>query len=259
MDEQHRSVPLGRRSSDRQCGPGDMRQMSGITPWYLSEERTKSHLAPFEVGARPSITLGHWKETVVNAAPNSGANRVLTVPNIISLARLAAVPLFAVLLSRGEDSWALVVLALSGISDWLDGLLARALHQESRLGKLLDPAADRLFILVTVIALAVRDLVPWWLVIALFLRDLLLAVLQLFLLHAGWAPLQVHLAGKAGTLMLLYAFPMLLWAHLMSGGWAFAFTAVGWAAAIWGVGLYWAAGVLYVGQARHLLQRQAAT
>ena len=100
------------------------------------------------------------------------STRVLTVPNLISLVRLLLVPVFAVLLVQHRDGWALVVLAVSGASDWLDGVVARRWNQVSRLGQLLDPAADRLFILVTIVTLAWRGVVPWWLVVVLVFRDL---------------------------------------------------------------------------------------
>lgn len=174
--------------------------------------------------------------------------RVLTVPNAISVLRLLLVPVFAVLLADGQDLWALVVLAVAGASDWLDGKLARALNQRSRLGELLDPAADRLFIAVTLVMLVIRDVVPLWLLVAIVLRDVVLSVVLAVLSRAGIGPLPVHLVGKAGTFALLYAFPLLL-----LGEWAGTVGVVagvlGWAFACWGVGLYWLAGAVYVRQA----------
>lgn len=184
------------------------------------------------------------------------SSRVLTVPNAISFARLLLVPVFAVLLAMGSDGWAILVLAVSGASDWLDGVLARRLGQVSRLGQLLDPAADRLFIIVTLVALAWRDVVPWWLLVVLVLRDVVLGIMLLVLGRAGYAPLPVHLAGKAGTFALLYAFPLLLlaevdsWVGVVAG-------VVGWAFALWGVALYWFAGALYLAQAARLLRAPA--
>jgi len=181
------------------------------------------------------------------------SDRVLTVPNVISLARLLLVPVFAVLIATGRDGWAVAVLAASGASDWLDGVLARRLGQVSRIGQLLDPAADRLFILVTLVGLAWRGVVPWWLLVVLVARDGVLSVMLLVLRRAGWAPLPVHLAGKAGTFALLYAFPLLL---LASWGDPVGTVAgvLGWAFALWGVGLYWFSGLLYLTQARRLLR-----
>ena len=184
------------------------------------------------------------------------SSRVLTIPNAISFVRLLLVPVFAVLLATGADGWAILVLAVSGASDWLDGVLARRLGQVSKLGQLLDPAADRLFIIVTLVALALRDVVPWWLLIVLVLRDVVLGIMLLVLGRAGYAPLPVHLAGKAGTFALLYAFPLLLlaewdsWVGVVAG-------VVGWAFALWGVALYWFAGGLYLAQAARLLRAPA--
>ncbi|WP_028048344.1 CDP-alcohol phosphatidyltransferase family protein [Cellulomonas sp. URHD0024] len=187
---------------------------------------------------------------------NTVSSRVLTIPNAISFVRLLLVPVFAVLLATGNDGWAILVLAVSGASDWLDGVLARRLGQVSRLGQLLDPAADRLFIIVTLVALAWRDVVPWWLLGVLVLRDVVLGIMLLVLGRAGYAPLPVHLAGKAGTFALLYAFPLLLLAELDSWVGVVA-GVVGWAFALWGVALYWFAGALYLAQAASLLRAPA--
>lgn len=181
------------------------------------------------------------------------STRVLTLPNAISLLRLALVPVFGLLIVRGQDVVALVVLMVSGATDWLDGVLARRLGQVTRLGQLLDPAADRLFILVAVLGLAWRGTVPWWLVAVLVARDVVLAGMLVVLARAGYAPLPVHRAGKAGTFALLYAFPLLLlatWPGLVgSVAWV-----LGWAFALWGVALYWFAAALYLAQARGLLR-----
>ncbi|HWS58847.1 MAG TPA: CDP-alcohol phosphatidyltransferase family protein, partial [Actinotalea sp.] len=157
-------------------------------------------------------------------------------------------PVFAVLLAQGQDLAALVVLAVSAATDWLDGILARALNQQSRLGELLDPAADRLFILVTLVALAVREVVPPWLVLAIVGRDLLLAAVLGVLVLARIGPLPVHFVGKAGTFALLFAFPLLL-AGQWDGAVGWTATVLGWACAWWGLGLYWLAAVVYLRQA----------
>lgn len=180
-------------------------------------------------------------------------SRVLTIPNIISIFRLAGVPVFLWLVLGPEaDGWALAVLLLSGISDYLDGYLARRLNQMSRLGEILDPVADRLYILAVVFGLAWRDIIPWWLAVLLPARDLLLWGLVPFLRTRGYHALPVHFLGKAATANLLYAFPLLL---LGDGEGVVATLAdvFGWAFAIWGTGLYWWAGLLYAWQVRKLL------
>ena len=183
-----------------------------------------------------------------------GPHAVLTLPNLISAVRLLLVPVFAVLLIREQDGWALIVLAVAGASDWLDGTLARSMHQQTRLGELLDPAADRLFIVVTLVALTVRDIVPLWLVIAIVGRDVLLAMVLAVLAAAHIGPLPVHFVGKAGTFALLYAFPLLLVAQ-WSGPLPEAAGILGWAFAWWGIGLYWLAAAVYLRQASSELRR----
>ena len=180
-------------------------------------------------------------------------NRVWTVPNLLSMARLAGVPVFLWLVLGPEaDAWALALLMVSGITDYLDGFLARKLNQMSQLGQILDPVADRLYILAVVIGLGLRDIIPWWVVLILPLRDLLLWGLVPFLRTRGYSSLPVHFLGKAATFNLLYAFPLLL---LGDGTGVLATLAdvFGWAFAIWGIGLYWWAGVLYAWQVRRLL------
>lgn len=181
------------------------------------------------------------------------STRVWTIPNLLSLARLLGVPLFLWLVLGPEaDGWALVVLMVSGITDFLDGYLARHLDQRSRLGEVLDPVADRLYILAVVVGLALRDIIPWWVALLLPLRDLLLWGLVPFLRRRGYSALPVHFLGKAATFNLLYAFPLLLLGD-GSGVVATLAQVFGWAFAIWGIGLYWWAGILYAWQVRRLL------
>jgi cardiolipin synthase (CMP-forming) len=179
---------------------------------------------------------------------------VWTLPNVISLVRLAGVPVFLWLVLGPEaDGWALGLLMLSGVTDWLDGYLARRLDQSSRLGEILDPVADRLYILAVVVGLGLREIIPWWVAIVLPLRDALLWGLVPFLRTRGYSALPVHFLGKAATFNLLYAFPLLL---LGDGDGVVATLAevFGWAFAIWGIGLYWWAGVLYAYQVYRLMR-----
>jgi cardiolipin synthase len=130
--------------------------------------------------------------------------------------------------------------------------LARAWNQQSRLGQVLDPAADRLYIAATVVGLAVRGIIPWWLVALLAARELVLGVALLVLRRSSYGPLQVSLVGKAATLCLLYAFPLLfLGEH--GGPAARAARVLGWAFAIWGSALYWWAAALYLVQTRRIV------
>jgi cardiolipin synthase len=187
------------------------------------------------------------------AENSTRSNRVLTLPNLLSAIRLAGVPLFLwLVLGPEEDGWALVLLMVSGITDFLDGWLARRLNQTSVLGQILDPVADRLYILAVVIGLALRDVIPWWAALSLPLRDLLLWALVPLLRTRGYSALPVHFLGKAATFNLLYAFPLLLLGD-GQGIVATLATVFGWAFAIWGIGLYWWAGIIYAWQVRTLL------
>jgi cardiolipin synthase len=189
----------------------------------------------------------------VSERPIVVTDRIFTLPNILSIARLFGVPLFLwLVLVPEEDGWALVVLMVSGVTDWLDGTLARTLNQASKLGQILDPVADRLYILAVGIGLALRDIIPWQLAVALPMRDVFLFSLVPFLRTRGYSALPVHFLGKAATANLLYAFPLLL---LGDGDGTFqtVATVLGWAFAIWGTGLYWWAGFLYAYQVFKLL------
>jgi len=189
--------------------------------------------------------------TVTSPGPG---NRVLTVPNVLSLLRLLGVPVFLwLLLGPHADVAALVVLAASGASDWLDGKLARWLDQASRIGVLLDPAADRLYILATLTAFVVRDIIPWWLAALIVGRDAVLGLCLPLLRRHGYGPLPVHYLGKAATFNLLYAFPLLLLAT-RPGALADVARPIGWAFAIWGTAMYLWAGALYVAQVVQLVR-----
>jgi len=182
------------------------------------------------------------------------SGRVLTVPNMISFTRLLGVPLFLYLfLVPHRYGWAVVVLALGGTSDWVDGFLARRLQQVSRLGELLDPLADRLYILATLIAFTVGGVVAWSFTAALLLRELVLIGCLAVLRRHGYGPLPVHYLGKTATFILLFGFPVLLLARASAGAAPVA-GSIGWALAWWGLALYWAAGVLYVIQTVRLVR-----
>jgi cardiolipin synthase (CMP-forming) len=190
----------------------------------------------------------------VTGRPRSAYGEILTVPNLVSFVRLLGVPLFLyLLLVPHADVAAIVVLAVGGTSDWVDGFLARRLKQVSRLGELLDPLADRLYIFATLIALTVRDVLPWWFTIALVAREAFLGVLLLLLRRRGYGPPAVHYVGKSATFILLVAFPVLLLAHVLGQpyGWWYA---AGWGLALWGLALYWIAAVFYVIQVYGVLR-----
>lgn len=190
----------------------------------------------------------------VRASNPFDTDRVWTLPNVLSFLRLAGVPVMLwLILGPHADLLAVIVLTAAGASDWLDGQLARRWHQRSRIGALLDPIADRFYIAATVLGLALRGLVPWWLVVLLVARDVMIALLVPLLRTRGYSALPVHFLGKAATFCLLYAFPLVLLgdgpstAHLVA-------RVLGWAFALWGAGLYWWAGWLYLRQTVTLLR-----
>lgn len=180
------------------------------------------------------------------------SSRIVTIPNILSLFRLLLIPVFLVLLVLGHLGWALLLIAVSAVTDFVDGYVARHFNQISRLGQLLDPAADRLFILATLLGLGWVGVLPWWLVAIIVARDVLLLVLGVVLANHRFGPLPVHHLGKMGTFAILFAMPVLLTAAAFPNLAAVALP-LGWAAAIWGVFLYWWAGVAYILQASRMI------
>lgn len=186
------------------------------------------------------------------------SDRVLTIPNVLSILRLLGVPLFLwLLLGPENDLAALAVLMLAGASDYFDGKIARALNQTSKLGVLLDPAADRLYILATLVAFVARDVIPWWLAALVIGRDLLLAPTIPLLSRHGYGPLNVSYVGKAATFNLLYAFPLLLIGH---HDWPVSDVCrpIAWAFVIWGTALYLYSAGLYLAQVVRLVRADRA-
>jgi cardiolipin synthase len=190
-------------------------------------------------------------------------DRVLTIPNLLSMGRLVGVPIFLWLIlwpvfgGPENDGWAILVLMLSGISDYLDGKLARRWGQVSRLGQILDPAADRLYVLSTLVGLTWREILPLWVTVVLLAREVFIGSLLPILNRHGYGPLQVSFLGKAATFNLMYAFPLLL----LGNGESWLATVaepVSWAFIWWGTVLYWWAGILYAVQARQLVRADRA-
>lgn len=183
----------------------------------------------------------------VDTASQWDTDRAFTVPNVLSFARLLAVGVFGWLILAGHDVAAVILLAASGATDWLDGFLARRLKQRTELGAKLDPVADRLYILMAIIALSVRGIVPWWLLAVLLARDVMLVLLVPSLRRSGVVALEVNRVGKAATMSLLLALPLILLAsspmlNADFAGW------IGWPLAFLGAVLYWWAGLIYLSQ-----------
>jgi cardiolipin synthase len=175
-------------------------------------------------------------------------DRVLTLPNALSVIRLVLVPVFLwLLLVEHADAWATGILMFSGASDWADGKIARLMNQSSRLGELLDPLVDRIYVVTTPIAFALRHFVPWWFVIVLIGRDALLATTLPALRSRGMTALPVTYIGKGATFGLMSGFPLILLGQF-EGLWSRVVLAIGWGFAIWGIALYLWSFVLYMVQ-----------
>jgi cardiolipin synthase len=178
--------------------------------------------------------------------------RIWTVPNALSLVRLLGVPVFFwLIVGPKQDGLALAILIVSAFTDWLDGYLARRLNQFSRLGELLDPLADRLYVVAALLALFIRDLIPIWVVLALLSRDLVMSMLLLYLKRIGYTGLPVHFVGKAATMNLLYALPLVLLGTFDNSAGELAHT-IGWAFLLWGIAMYWYGAFLYLQQVARL-------
>jgi len=183
----------------------------------------------------------------------SAEDRIWTVPNLLSFLRLLGVPVFLwLVLGPQADGWAIGILAVAGFTDWLARKIARGFNQTSQLRRAITPAAEKPYEFATILALLLRDVIPWWLVAVILAREVFVACSFPVLRKHGYKALQVHFLGKAAMFNLMYAFPLLfLGSH--AGWYADIARIVGWAFTLWGTGLYWWAGVLYVVQVRQLV------
>jgi cardiolipin synthase len=193
---------------------------------------------------------------MTNQPTLSMKEQFMTVPNLLSMLRLTLVPVFLYLLLNEKYLSAIIVLALSSLTDYLDGYFARKFNQVTRLGQLLDPAADRLYIFSTLVGLSITGIIPVWLALVIIGRDVVLAIAYPILATYGYGPLPVHYLGKTGTFALLYAFPLLLMAYIWHPI-AFILEPLAWAFALWGVGLYWWGAFVYLRQLREIVKKGA--
>ncbi len=184
-----------------------------------------------------------------------GVDRIWTIPNAISFLRLGLVPLFYWLLVNGQDGLALGILIAATASDFIDGFIARRFNQVTRLGALLDPASDRLFIAACVIGLTVRDMIPVPLLLAVLARDVLLLVIVLVRRIRIRDFPRVNLLGKAATFALFLAFPVIVMSHVVPSA-AIALAVIGWVLGASGAVLYWLAGFTYIAQLVRVPRRQ---
>jgi cardiolipin synthase (CMP-forming) len=178
-------------------------------------------------------------------------DRVLTIPNVLSVIRLVLVPVFLyLLLCTHAYGWAVAILMFSGFSDWADGKIARLVaNQSSRLGALLDPLVDRIYMLAVPIGLGFSGVVPWWVVATLIGRDAVLAATLPVVRSRGLTALPVTYIGKAATFALMSGFPLVLLGQ-GDATWSRVVGACGWGFVIWGIGMYLWSAVLYLLQVR---------
>jgi cardiolipin synthase len=187
-----------------------------------------------------------------------GLDRIWTVPNAISFVRLGLVPVFYWLLVTGQDSAALGILIAATASDFIDGFIARRFNQVTRLGALLDPASDRLFITACVIGLTVREMIPIPLLIAVLARDILLLVIVLVRRIRIRDFPRVNLLGKTATFVLFVAFPVIVMSHVVPSA-AIALAVIGWVLGASGAVLFWLAGFTYIAQLVRVPRRQTSS
>ncbi|MGH9041782.1 MAG: CDP-alcohol phosphatidyltransferase family protein [Acidimicrobiia bacterium] len=177
---------------------------------------------------------------------------MLTVPNVVTLARLLCVPLFCWLLFGRDDRTAAAwLLAVLGATDWVDGYLARRLNQVSELGKVLDPTADRILLGTVIVSLLIDGSVPTPVGVLLLVREVLVSVGVLALAAAGARRMDVQWAGKAGTLSLMFSLPLFMMGD--HGPWGRPAELAAWAFAIFGLGALWYAAFAYIPLARQAL------
>ena len=184
-------------------------------------------------------------------------NRVLTVPNVISFLRICSIPYLAVLIAQHKMWPALIVLAIAALSDCIDGYIARTFNQVSKLGQILDPIADRLLIVCSTLALAFAKIIPWWALALVVLRDAIMAILIVILAQYDYGPLPVNFMGKTGTALLMVTIVLFMIVFAIATEPMLIRYAAAIACAIWGITLYWFAGILYCIQAYKLLIKKA--
>lgn len=179
---------------------------------------------------------------------SSGSTRILTIPNVISFVRLSTVPVFIWLFVSDYENAAVILYAAGAWSDFFDGYIARRTNSVTELGKLLDPLADRIFIAALVVALVVRQTLPWWVAVIILGRDLLVLSLFPYLERRKIARISVNRVGKTATAALLAGLTMLAWSETTFPG-ADALDDVGLVFTLVGAALYWGAAYLYAREA----------
>jgi cardiolipin synthase (CMP-forming) len=189
-----------------------------------------------------------------SASPEEpGLDRIATVPNAITLVRLACIPLFLWLLfGANRQTAAAVLLGVLGATDWIDGFVARRFHQVSTFGKVLDPVADRVLVVTAVLAITIHGAVPVWFGAATLAREVVVSGAVLLLASLGAARIDVLWVGKAGTFALMFSYPAFLLSH-GTAPWQDPVNVVAWVTGIIGLVLAWIAAGSYVPVARKAL------
>ena len=196
--------------------------------------------------------------TAATGSDDSPGWRPWTVPNLISLLRLLCIPLFVWVLFGKDDRWAAaLLLGALGATDWIDGWIARRWNQVSELGKILDPTADRLMLLVGVLAIMIDGSVAIWIGVLALVREALVAIVALVLGALGARKIDVTWWGKTGTFLLMFAFPFFL-AGTSDIGIASTFNVLGWLCIIPGLPIHYYSAFGYIPVARDALREGRA-
>lgn len=197
-------------------------------------------------------------EQLVEGEAHGGEDRILTIPNIITVVRLCLMPVFLWLLFGKEDrASAAWLLAFLGTTDFFDGYIARHFNQISNIGKILDPVADRLLFILGVGGIVIDGAVPTWFAAATLVREALVAGATISLAAMGVRRIDVTWFGKAYTLLLMMAFPLFLASH-STLGWHDGARTAAWILGIPGLALCWYSAALYVPIARRALAERGA-
>jgi cardiolipin synthase len=189
---------------------------------------------------------------------DDGLDRILTAPNVITMARLLCIPIFLWLLfGVHRQTAAAILLAVLGATDWVDGYVARRYGQVSTFGKVLDPTADRILVGTAVISIMVYGAVPVWFGLATIVREVLVSAMVILLASLGAARIDVLWVGKAGTFVLMFAYPTFLLGY-GNAGWQEPIRVIAWVTGLIGLALAWWAAGSYVAPARRALRQGRA-
>ena len=182
------------------------------------------------------------------------SSKVFTLANVVSVLRLMAIPVFLWWVIEDRLLPAFILLVVAVLTDFVDGMIARRMNEITKLGQFLDPFADRLFIAATVIALAIQDVVPWWFVIAVMLRDALLGIGGVVMARYGAATLPVKWWGKVATFAMLVVLPLFLLGAVVPEVGEIT-NPIAWVLALATVVLYWVVGFSYLFDAISIAQK----